>query len=157
MSFLVSDTQMERHAKIRGFLGEGEWFIAALLSAADFEWTVRRGILALGQSPTVEIRQNTLVTCTGLDRYKDAWKREVKPSRGHGLPEVIPDWQGFTRAFKLRHTLIHGIRGTAELSYASERVERILRASEAVCTYAHTHDVNLYQRLPVRRRPRGTL
>ena len=153
MSFLVSDTQAERHARIRTFLNEGEWFIAALLSAAEFEWTLRRCILALGQSPTVVIRQSILARCTGLDKYKDAWKVEVKPIRGHGLPEVIPNWQDFTKAFQLRHSLIHGVRGTAEFSYAAVRVERILSASEAVCNYASTHDVNLYQRLSVRRRP----
>lgn len=156
MSFLVSDTQGERHAKIRRFLEEREWFIAALLSSADFEWTVRRGILALGQSPTVVIRETTLARCTGLEKYKEAWKLEVKPQRGHGLPEVIGDWEAFQRAFKLRHTLVHGIRGTVELSYAVERVVRILKASEAVVTYAQTHNVNLYQRLPVRRQ-KGSL
>lgn len=157
MSFLVSDTQLQRHTKIRSFLDEGEWFIAVLLSAADFEWTARRGILALGHRPTVDIRQGTLATCTGIDRYKEAWKLEVKPTRGHGLPEVIPEWERFRRAFQLRHTLVHGIRGTAEQSYAAERAERILQASQAICTYAQIHTVDLYQRLPVRRRLRGNL
>ena len=111
MSFLVGDSQADRHSKIRGFLSEGEPVIAVLLAAADFEWTVRRAILALGTSPNVEIRSGVLAKCTGLDKYTEAWRFEVKGRTNCGLPEVFTNWGLFREAFELRHRLVHGVVG----------------------------------------------
>jgi len=88
--FFVQDTLIQRHRKIRSFL-KTESVIAVLLGAADFEWTVRRAIIALGHSPNVDIREHTLLGCHGLDAYKAAWKEEVQPAHETSLSAVVPN------------------------------------------------------------------
>lgn len=152
MTYLVGDSQPVRHARIKGFLVGGEPVISVILAAADFEWTVRRAILALGESPNADIRAGVLARCSGLDNYRDAWKVEVKPRFQRGLPEVITDWNGFKKAFGLRHRLVHGVAGTTGLQYAATRVESVLQASADVAAFAATNSIDLFARLPVRRR-----
>lgn len=152
MTFMVGDSQQARHARIRGFLSAGEPVIAVILAAADFEWTVRRGILALGQSPNADIRSGVLASCSGLDRYKDAWKTEVKPRFGKGLPDIVAGWDGFKKAFELRHRLVHGVAGTTGLDYATERVGTVLQASADVAAFGAANAIDLFSRLPVRKR-----
>ncbi|MEZ5617724.1 MAG: hypothetical protein R3E40_05540 [Rhodocyclaceae bacterium] len=151
MSFLVDDKQPERHAKIKSFLANSENAIAVLL-AADFEWTVRRAILALGTSPNADICSKVLSRCSGLEKYKEAWTQEVKQQRGKCLKEVVPNWDEFKEAYKLRHTLVHGVTGTTGKNYAEVRISRILAASAAVCAYSLDQGVDLYSRLPIRQR-----
>jgi hypothetical protein len=152
MTFLVGDSQPTRHARIKGFLTEEEPVISVILAAADFEWTVRRAILALGRSPNANIRTGVLAKCSGLDKYRDAWKVEVKPRFGSGLPEVIADWAGFRDAFGLRHRLVHGVAGTTGIDYAATRVESVLRASADLAAFAAANGIDLFARLPVRKR-----
>lgn len=54
--FFVNDTQEHRHKFIRSFLKKDTAPIAVLLAAIDFEWTVKRAILAFGTSPTKDLR-----------------------------------------------------------------------------------------------------
>lgn len=152
MTFLVGDSQLARHARIRGFLAEREPVISVILAAADFEWTVRRAILALGRSPNADIRTGVLAWCSCLDKYRDAWKAEVKPRFGQGLPEVITDWNGFKKSFELRHRLVHGVVGTTGLNYATTRVESILQGSADLAAFATANGIDLFARLPVRKR-----
>lgn len=149
--FFVNDTQSQRHRKIRSFL-QREPFIGVLLGAADFEWTCRRAVIALGQSPNVEIHE-ALGSCHGLDAYKGIWKDEVQPVHEAPLATIVPNWNFFKKkAFPLRHKIIHGALGSVQTEYASERVECILDASQALCEFAVSRDRDIYKRLPVRQR-----
>lgn len=150
MTFLVSDSQKERHAKILRFLADGEPVIAVLLAAADFEWTVRRAILALGSSPNTVIRSEVLKHCSGLDKYKTAWREEVKKRFGKNLPAIITNWSDFRKAFELRHKLVHGVSGTTGFQYAEQRVRTILRASQEIADFSLARNIDLFSRLPVR-------
>lgn len=150
--FFVNDSQQQRHEKIRSFL-RTDPVIAVLLGAADFEWTVRRAIIALGERPNVEIREQTLNACHGLEAYKKAWKKEVQPIHVVALSAIIPNWQFFKEsAFPLRHKIIHGAIGTVGVDHATERVEAMLAASQALVHFATSRDCDLYKRLKVRRR-----
>ena len=152
MTFMVGDSQQARHSRIRGFLSAEEPVIAVILAAADFEWTIRRAILALGRSPNADIRSGVLARCSGLGRYRDAWRDEVTPRFGKSLPEVIAAWDSFNKAFELRHRLVHGVAGTTGLSYAKERVDTVLQASTDVAAFGAANAVDLFARLPVRKR-----
>jgi hypothetical protein len=153
--FWVNDTLHNRQSTIHRFSSREEIVVGYLLAAADFEWTIRRAILALGIRATRSIRTETLAKCHGDESYKDAWKKEVFPSRGTRLPDVVPDWHGLvTKAFPLRHRLIHGIVGAPGFAYTKERRDIYLSASEALVRYASALEVNLYYRLPVRLKDR---
>jgi hypothetical protein len=121
-----------------------------LLSVIDFEWTVRRAIIALGVEPTKDIRLD-LEGCHGLDAYKKAWKKHVFPPTQHGLALVVPSWAFLKKqVFPLRHKIVHGVSVRAGEAFAAERRDCALEASAAICNFASSRGVNLYQRLPVR-------
>lgn len=154
--FLVSDTRISRTEKIRTFITHDEVMIAILLAAADMEWTLRRAIITMGHSPNAYIRAQVLRYCHGLSDYKKAWLSEVTPRFNVRLPEIVPDWQWLTHkekgAFTLRNKLIHGIHGSTGFGYAAIRVEQMLNASNSIHEFAQDNKIDLYSRLPVRRK-----
>jgi hypothetical protein len=105
--FLVNDNYSLRRKKILSFITETDTPIAVLLAAANFEWTVGRAIMALGNSPNTILRP-MVENCSGLERYKDLWKDEVTIGQPiKRLPVVVTNWSEFVKAFELRHLLEH--------------------------------------------------
>jgi hypothetical protein len=153
--FLVSDTVERRHQKIRSFLPR-EPVVAILLANVDFEWTVRRAIIALGVNSNKVIREEVLSKCHGPEQYKDAWKVEVKARFAKGLPEVVTNWQDLKLiAFKLRGQVVHGVNGMPSSKKTAEAVEMFLKASNDINKFAATKRISLFgKRLPVRRKAR---
>ncbi len=146
--FLVSYSSTSREERIRQFLLEDPP-LAALLSVIHFEWTVRRAIIALGTSPNVVIRER-LKSAHGCDRYKEVWKEEVFPNIQRTLPQVVGNWEGLQRAFRLRHRVVHGITSCGR-EYAEERVDWAIAAASNVRAVSRDYGVDLDRRLPVRR------
>lgn len=153
--FWVRDKQDARHERIRRLVTRDDAGIAVLVAAADFEWTIRRGILALGRSSTRRTKEQ-MQGAHGLDRYKEVWSSEVAVRDDERLPRLIKDWKYFrTEAFPLRNRLVHGITGTVGVAYARDRVESVLGASIAITQFARDRGYDLYARLSVRRDPPG--
>lgn len=149
--FLVQDSSVSREERIKQFLDEDP-SLSALLSVIHFEWTVRRAIIALGKSPNVVIRVK-LRGCQGLDGYKDLWRDEVFLNDQRNitrLSEVVKNWQGLGRAFRLRHRLVHGATSCGT-EYAKERVNWAIDATNNVRHICKVEGINLDSRLPVRR------
>lgn len=153
--FLATDMPEGRHRKIRSFL-PAEPVIAVLLAAVDFEWTVRRAVIALGTNSNRHIRDTVLNRCHGADDYKKAWSTEVKSRLLVGLPEVVPAWQFLKEeAYLMRHRIIHGLYGMPSSKKAAERTEAFLAASKAIHEFALVHGEQIFgKRLSVRRKPR---
>lgn len=154
--FLVADTLDSRQKKIRSFLPR-EPVIAVLLAAADFEWTVRRAVIALGSSSNRHIREKVLNKCSGADRYKKAWTSEVKKRLSKGLDEVVPAWETLiTDAYPMRHRVVHGIHGAPDAKKAADATETFLAASMAIHEFALINGEQIFgKRLTVRRKPRS--
>ena len=148
--FFVSDTQANRHKLIRSFHSKSQDSIAVILAAVDFEWTVRRAILALGTRSTKDIRKS-LEMSWGLDKYKDIWSQEVTIRLQVSLVQIIPGWSELRDAFKFRDRLVHGVVGVISQDAASRSVEAILRGSAELETFAVTNEGTLYRRI-VRRK-----
>lgn len=149
--FLVQDSSESREARIKSFLAEDPP-LSALLAVIHFEWTVRRAIIALGTLPNVVVRAK-LKNCHGLDRYKDVWKDEVSLGDVQkSLPEVVKNWEGLRRAFRLRHRLVHGATSCGT-EYASERVNWAIEATNNIRGVCIARAIDLDSRLPVRRQP----
>ncbi|MGI0489038.1 hypothetical protein ACN4EK_26815 [Pantanalinema rosaneae CENA516] len=146
--FLVNDSSSSRENRIKQFLAEDP-ALSALLAVIHFEWTVRRAIIALGTSPNVMVREK-LRNCHGLDRYKEAWRDEVYPNIQLRLPEVVRNWDGLGRSFRLRHRLVHGAT-SCQAEYAIERVHWAIEAANDVRDICSKNNINLDARLPVRR------
>jgi hypothetical protein len=149
--FLVQDSSSSLEERIKHFLAE-DASLSALLAVIQFEWTVRRAIIALGTAPNVVVRAK-LAKCHGLDKYKDVWKDEVflnEQRKVERLSEVVKNWEGLGRAFRLRHRLVHGV-ASCGTDYARERVYWALDATHDVRTVCTGSNINLDARLPVRR------
>lgn len=150
--FFVSDTQANRHRLIRSFHSKSQDMIAVILAAVDFEWTVRRAILALGTSSTKEIRKS-LETSWGLEKYKDLWREEVATRLHVTLVEVIPHWGELRELFRFRDRLVHGAVGVISRDAAKRSVEYILQGSKELEAFAIRNEGSLYRHI-VRRKPR---
>jgi hypothetical protein len=146
--FLVKDSSESREERIKQFLSEDP-ALAALLSVIHFEWTVRRAIIALGDSPNIIVRQK-LDGCHGHKAYKELWKQEVAPRREKTLPVFVAHWDGLLKAFKLRHILVHGVQSCGS-EYATERAEWAIEAAKNVREFCSHNNVAIDARLPVRR------
>lgn len=148
--FLVSDTSESREIRIQNLLVD-EPPLAALLAVIHFEWTIRRSIIALGSSPNVDVRKK-LEGCHGHKKYKELWKQEVFPRVDKRLPEIIKNWDGLQKSFKLRHNIVHGVSSCGKSEYTQERVQWALDAAIDVRNFCTVHKVNLDSRLPIRRK-----
>ena len=147
--FLVNDTRSSREAKIRSFLHEDDPAIAIILAAADFEWTVRRAIVALGSHPTKFIRKK-IENLSGLAAYEKAWKQEVaKRVGGFELAQVVvPNWEYFKKeAYGLRNKTVHGATSSVSVAFAQPRLDAMLAASAAVTKFATDNGEPLYDRM----------
>lgn len=151
--YFVSDTRLQRTSKIHSFIVSDPQ-IAVIIAAADFEWSYCRCVLALGKSPTSELRNIKIKKCRGLDDYKDLWRDEVFPRYGKRLPEVISQWQNFKKiGFGLRNKLVHGV-GTSGNPYAADAAQLILDASEELNSFAVQHGEPIFARRIVRYKAR---
>lgn len=150
--FIVSDTQNERHRLIRSFLTPDRASIAVILAAVDFEWTMRRAILAFGTRPTKVIREEVFSKFYGgYEHYKDAWNAEVRPRMQLTVSEAIPHWSRLTDskkgAVRLRGQIVHGSQVSVSTKYATPRVEDWLLASKLLEDMAQKHGKSLYRRI----------
>lgn len=145
--FLVQDSSELRETKIKKLLEEEHTF-AVLLAATHFEWTVKRAITALGSSSNIIVRQK-LAKCHGTNAYKELWQEEVYPKTEIRLTEVVKNWNGLVRAFKLRNRLAHGVSSCGR-DYAKERVMWAIEAARDLRSLCELHGVDLDSHLPVR-------
>lgn len=156
--FFVSDSQAIRHDRIRSFVTDESSAIAVILAAIDFEWSMRRAILALGTNPTKHIREVVFAEFNGgYQNYAEAWKNEVSIWLGQSLAQTIPHWSRLASkkdgAVRLRGQIVHGAQVAVSADYARPRVEDWLHASALLEVLAHQHNTSLYKRI-VRRTPR---
>ena len=143
-----------RHGKIRRYAVE-DATIGLILAAVDFEWTLRRAILALGKNSTKHIKAEVLSKGrnSGLDHYKKCWRDEVEPIHSISLPDFIGDWQSLRNAFELRNRLVHGRSVAGEL-FTKARMDVCLDASVRLIRFAEEHCSPLYGQRIVRIKPR---
>jgi hypothetical protein len=150
--FFVSDSQIQRHDRIRAFLTDESATIAVILAAIDFEWSVRRAILALGSSPTKHIREVTFAGFHGgYANYADAWKQEVTVWLKQSLAQAIPHWSRLINkkdgAVRLRGQIVHGAQVSVSADFARPRVDDWLAASTTLEALANQHNTSLYKRI----------
>lgn len=152
MNFNLSDTFDYRRDAILGMLDSGLPGIAVISVASDLEWTLRRAIVALGKSPNTDIHKK-LERTSGLRKYATQWDAEVTARFNQPLETLIVDWDNFVdKTYKLRHRLVHGAISKTTRDYAAPRVAEILNATKAIVDFSSRNGVDLYSRLPFRRK-----
>ena len=150
--FTYRETIQKRQEKIESFLTREHSAVAVIMAAANFEWTLRRAILALGKKPTSELRKDIERT-SNIDRYKDQWAKEVITGI-KSLPAILPNWSELRTSYNLRHELVHGNKGTTGLGYAKKQTEAFLTASETLNDYVISKGAAIYGKKIRRVKPR---
>ncbi len=91
--FRVNETKEQRKQTILKFV-EQDVCVGVLLAAANLEWTLKRCILMMGQSPTADLRKMQISSLCSKDKdkntYKRMWDTEIaSPRKFNPLNEVI--------------------------------------------------------------------
>lgn len=150
---VTKENRQQRSERIRALFAS-EPILAFLVAVFDFEWTVRRSIVALSPCPTKKVHDAFAATrLCGWDGYKEAWeqlvsgmRKDVPRSMGVLLQELAVA-RGFKQRhftnvgniLKLRHKLVHGVSGCLRASHVDEGFEVLLHASEAISEYVDQH------------------
>ena len=163
--FLVSDGDRENRKAIIKSTASDDGVIYVLLAAIDFEWTLRRTILALGCMPTKTLAvEMNKPEYRSLDGQARLWKKEVIGHYGVSTPSLkavvnkgeqkliggAPTlYSSLKRARELRNKVVHGLQGSCGKEYAILNAEVFFAASDALVVFAQSHGRNIYK--PIRR------
>ena len=173
--FEIYETRADR-AQTLNRLFEVNQNAGFLIACADFEWTVRRVILALGEDTTKVIRTKEMsgddgYVC-GLKSYKTLWNKEVKSLHNDELDDLlnrsvnvkdIPDydarftgsaWEFLDKAFGVRAQLIHGVRGHASSATSNFMFHLVRACTEVLCDYAEENNWSIFGKKIVKLKPR---
>ena len=136
-------------------------FLAAVF---DFEWMVRRAILALSACPTPFIR-SFFEKKHGWNSYKEAWSVFVmggKNRSGQKLEDILTQKaninnQTISDAFGLRHPLVHGANGFIPDDVARHNMDLLLTASDALERHLSENEQTAFKTLKRLKCPNSTV
>ena len=147
--FLVKDNVTERVEQIKSYI-KIEPPIAIILAALHFEWTVKRAIIALGETPNLDLQKEKT---SGLEDYKGLWKKEIStPAKTPRLPEVVKQWKDLDKAFKTKNYLVHGMATSCTPTHASKIVSTILDATNDVIIFCKENGYDVNSKPPIKKK-----
>ena len=148
--FLVKDDIQSRERKLRRFI-KSDASIGLIFAVINFEWILRRAIIALGSSSNAEVRTTLGNTAGGMKGYREVWNKEVYPKTKQRIHEFVPEWPKLKKAIHMRNLLVHGVE-SCSWDRAAENAITVLRASKSLIQFCNDNGVDVFQRLPARRR-----
>jgi hypothetical protein len=144
-----------RENKIRE-MAETDLTVGVILAAVHFEWTMKRAILKLSKTPTVDVRKS-FRWVSGWDTYKEKWREEVSSQPrfiGMTLGSIVHTVGDMTnKAFKERGKLVHGA-GATEPDKAKTAINQFLLASALIREFTMTKGYDIDKNLKPRPRKR---
>lgn len=166
MMFNVGFGSEKREQRIRQ-IAEEDLTVGVILASVHFEWMMKRAILKLGTSPTVQLRSE-LSRVTGVrrkersdgfaqDGYYEIWKREVdsRVRNRSALGTVLGRLTDIRdKAMKVRGHIIHG-NGTSSDKDAENAIDLFLQVGPKLRDFAIRHGEDLDAKLTARLKPRG--
>ena len=165
--FLVGETWEERKGTILSFAKQ-DCCVGVILATINMEWCLRRCILAMGSSPVSKLNKLNL---SGLNKYKKCWKDEVQPNVNISLAVLMDShltstkawkptktlktcngWSVLKYAFKLRHVLVHGAKGSASLEFAQQTIDLLIEAADVLVRFAESQGISIFGKRICRRK-----
>ena len=163
--FLVSDGCRASRRKLIDCAAGADMVIRTILAAIDFEWTLRRVVLALGCTATkvlgVKFDDPKFRKIDGL---KKLWKEEVCANPNVKAPtlvelinhQMVPSyetkkrpWDCWNDAWSFRNRLVHGLQGSSGEKYGRNHSETLLRATDVLVDFALKNKKDVFK--PIRR------
>jgi hypothetical protein len=182
--FYVNQLQKERHNFIKAFLNKDETCpVAIVLAAVDFEWTLRRVILACGNAKSKDILNRLMHK--SLNKYKkayfdihkenisedeekrhenkiwspsglDAYKKMWKQEiNGVPLMSVLKNHEALISAFNVRNKIVHGVSVPIRHEYASDVTNNFLVESKNLAEKSKENGGDIFSKID-RRRPKNS-
>ena len=159
--FLVSDGNRTNRRKLIEQVAGEDRVIKVLLAAIDFEWTLRRTVMALGYSPTKQLAEKmSKREFRHFDGIKKLWKDEVVGHLGKGTPtlaQVIDttakmptDARGnasacLQKAREFRNNIVHGNQGSCGKEYGELQADVFFAVSDALAAFAMKHKKDIFK------------
>lgn len=149
---VTRENRKKRVDRIRKMAKSGDVLWAFLMTVFDFEWTVRRAILALSDCPTSLINQRlSEQKCHNWAEYCTVWNEcvvvrdpqntpilqnvLVKGFQNEGNASALSEVSSF---LKIRHQLVHGKSGSAPKEKVDRGIEVYIKASNILCDYVES-------------------
>ena len=155
--FRVHDGRKKRKSMVAKYAAKDP-FVGVLIAAADFEWTCRRAILAMGQGSTMGIRYELFDQQAFGIKLSKGWERQVKQkSKGVSKFEDIFSvwakenclsyviWADIEFAMMWRNKLIHGIANDISDVEGANCVNILECACDILVRYVAEFDVDIYR------------
>ena len=158
--FLVSDGSRKYRKEIINRVAGEDMVLRVLLAAIDFEWTLRRTILALGWSPTKVLADKfDQIEYRKIEGLKKLWNDEVVVRFGESTPTVVEwvnehsfahkknkrSWDCLCEAWALRHKLVHGIQGSCGDGYGRRMSDVLIFATDRLVDFAEKQGKNVFR------------
>lgn len=162
--FAVNGNSRELRRKRIEAVAESEPSLGFLAAVFDFEWMVRRAILALSACPTPFIRLH-FERKHGWGAYTEAWSLFVmggKKRSAHNLEGILAQKaniknQAISDAFALRHPLVHGANGFISDDVARQNMYLLLSASDALEKHLNENGQTAFRTLKRLKCPNSTV
>lgn len=146
-------------------VAEQEPCLGFLAAVFDFEWMVRRAILALSDFPSPFIRKQ-MNRIHGTDGLKNSWDMfvcsgNIKRNKSldivlrDGTENVSVDWGDVCTAFKARHPIVHGDNGFIRDDDAKKHMQALLDASNIIEAHLRKFGKTAFDRIEHQRWPDG--
>lgn len=155
--FRVHDGRKKRKSMVAKYAAKDP-FVGVLIAAADFEWTCRRAILAMGQGSTMGIRYELFDQQAFGIKLSKGWERQVKQkSKGVSKFEDIFSvwakenclsyviWPDIEFAMMWRNKLIHGIANDISDVEGARCVNILECACDILVQYVADFGVDIYK------------
>lgn len=154
--FRVRDGRKKRKSMVVKYAAKDP-FVGVLVAAADFEWTCRRAILAMGEGSTLGIRYELFEQWAFGLKLNKGWEGLVRQkSKGIAKFEDIFSswakknsvayvlWADIEYAMGWRNKLIHGIEGSIGEAEGRKCVNILECACDILLQYVNSHNANVY-------------
>lgn len=155
--FRVHDGRKKRKSMVAKYAAKDP-FVGVLIAAADFEWTCRRAIQAMGKGSTITIRYELFEQQAFGIKLSKGWERQVKQkSKGVSKFEDIFSiwakenclsyviWADIEFAMMWRNKLIHGIANDISDVEGAKCVNILECACDILVRYVAEFDADIYR------------
>lgn len=158
--FDLSDKRNKRRKTIMGN-AHFDPGLGVILAAMDFEWTCRRAIVALSETPTATLYERFFNHYTSMKKLIKAWQDEVMPHLQHkcSLNDVVCrngiSTEQVKDAMQCRNVIVHGTESRTFAKECRWAVCVLENACDNVAAFVEAQGKTIFTRI-ARSRPKAS-
>lgn len=146
--FTINDSFELRVKKINYIL-EQDPIVAFNLAFIQFNWTVKRIIIALSKVSSIILKEN-LKKIIDAPSLKAIWKKEVSdPFNAPSLSKITTRWDMIKKAYTLNEKIQLGQCSNCEKEI-TEAIVGILEACKELNNFCQRNKIQIYNKIPAK-------